>query len=347
MINANADENPDVWQALKGGSAANFGIITRFDMFAFQTGNLWGGTATYNKTASAQQIAAYVKWTDNVENYPAGSSIIFWSYLPAMSDIVILAAYEDTEGVEAPSGFDDFMAIPRIGDTLRIDSHKALTDELEQATGYRYVLLLYTILLLLTSFSDIWFTMTFNNDAEIFTKIVELNEEFVNEWKAASDDPDFITQCMFQAIPTVFSKHSVERGGNVMGLDKVEKNSIMLLFDIAVKTADQEAIARPLLASYGEKMQAFAASKSGLVDWQFLNYADSHQDPLASYGAENVEKIRAAARKVDPNGIFQTKAPGGFKISRAGTGSGAGVATEELLGSAEAVLNTVANLSES
>ena len=108
-------------------------------MFAFETGNLWGGTATYNKSATAEQIAAYVKWTDNVNGYPAGSSIIFWSYLPAMADIVILAAYEDTEGNEAPAGFDDFMAIPRIADTLRIDSHKALTDELEQATGYRFV----------------------------------------------------------------------------------------------------------------------------------------------------------------------------------------------------------------
>ncbi|KAF2033559.1 FAD-binding domain-containing protein [Setomelanomma holmii] len=316
VINANADENADLWQALKGGSGANFGIVTRLDMFAFQTGNLWGGTATYNKTETAKQIDAYVKWTDNVANYPDGSSIIFWSYLPTLADIVILAAYEDTAGNEAPAGFDNFMAIPRIGDTLRIDSHKALTDELEQATGYR----------------DIWFTMTFNNDAEIFTKIVELNEAFVYKWKTVSADPDFVTQCMFQSIPTVFSKHSVERGGNVLGLDKVETNSIMLLFNIAVKTADEEALARPLLASYGKQMQDFAASKNGLVDWQFMNYADREQDPLASYGSENVEKIRAAARKVDPQGIFQTKAPGGFKISRVGTEAGAGVEARALFG---------------
>ncbi|KAH7394864.1 hypothetical protein DE146DRAFT_658558 [Phaeosphaeria sp. MPI-PUGE-AT-0046c] len=314
VINANAEENADVWKALKGGSGANFGIVTKFDMFAFQAGDLWGGTATYNKTQTAQQIAAYVKWTDNVENYPDGSSIIFWSYLPAMSDIVILAAYEDTAGNEAPAGFDDFMAIPRIGDTLRIASHKALTDELEQATGYR----------------DIWFTMTFSNQASIFTEIVSLNEEFVSEWKSISSNPDFITQCMFQSIPTVFSKHSVERGGNVMGLDNVKTNSIMLLFDIAVKSAAEEALARPLLKSYALKMQAAAKAKDGLVDWQFLNYADSWQDPLASYGAENVEKIRKAARRVDPKGVFQTKAPGGFKISKVGTKNG--VAERDLFG---------------
>ncbi|KAF2010251.1 FAD-binding domain-containing protein [Aaosphaeria arxii CBS 175.79] len=305
VVNANANENADLFQALKGGSGGNFGIVTRFDMQAFLAGNLWGGTATYNKSVTAQQIDAYVKWTDNVENYQAGSSIIFWSYLPVMSDIVILAAYEDTEGEEAPAGFDEFLAIDRIADTLRLDSHKALTDELEQAAGYR----------------DIWFTMTFTNDKEIFTKIVDLNTAFVEEWKLLSADGDFITQCMFQSIPTIFSKHSVERGGNVLGLDKVDKNAIMLLFDIAVKTPEEEALARPLLRSYGRKMQEFAAKKGGLVDWQFLNYADSYQNPLGSYGAENVEKIRAAAAKFDPQGIFQTKAPGGFKISKVENGS--------------------------
>jgi hypothetical protein len=330
IINANADENADLFQALKGGSGANFGIVTKFDMFAFEAGNLWGGTATYNKTETPKLIDSYVKWTNNVANYPDGSSIIFWSYLPTIKDIVVLAAYEDTMGNEAPAGFDNLMAIPRIADTLRVDSHKALTDELEQATGYR----------------DIWYTMTFNNDAEIFSKIVELNEAFVTEWKATSANPDFITQCMFQAIPTVFSKHSVEKGGNVMGLDKEDRNAIMLLFDIAVKTADEEAIARPLLRSYGEQMQKFAADKGGLVNWQFMNYADAYQDPLASYGSENVEKIRAAAKKVDPEGIFQTKAPGGFKISRVGSAAGGGVQTDALFGTVGTAAKTVANMSD-
>jgi hypothetical protein len=194
--------------------------------------------------------------------------------------------------------------------------------------------------------SDIWFTMTFANDAEIFTKIVELNEAFVNEWKATSNNPDFITQCMFQSIPTVFSKHSIERGGNVLGLDREDRNGIMLLFDIAVKTADEETIARPLLRAYGEQMQAFAASKSGLLDWQFMNYADAYQDPLGSYGAENVEKIRAAARRVDPEGIFQTKAPGGFKISRVGSAAGGGVQTDALFGSVGTTPKILANLSD-
>lgn len=41
-----------------------------------------------------------------------------------------------------------------------------------------------------------------------------------------------------------------------------------------------------------------------------------HQNPLRSFGQENVAKMAAAAAKHDPDGIFQIRVPGGFKISR-------------------------------
>lgn len=91
----------------------------------------------YPKSVGQQHIDAYHAWTANVNEYPEGSSIVFWSYLPAVSDIVILAAYEDTAGTVAPQGFDKTMAIPdAMASTMRIASHKELTDELEQAAGY-------------------------------------------------------------------------------------------------------------------------------------------------------------------------------------------------------------------
>lgn len=47
----------------------------------------------------------------------------------------------------------------------------------------------------------------------------------------------------------------------------------------------------------------------------YLNYADKTQDPLSSYGPKNVKKMKDAARKYDPKGVFQKLVPGGFKIS--------------------------------
>jgi hypothetical protein len=138
IINANATSNSDLFLVLKGGSS-NFGIVTRFDMQAFEQGDLWGGVKMYTNNRSTEHIEAYTAWTDNVENYPDGSSIIFWSYLPEVNDIVIIGAYEDVAGNVAPKGFDKFMAINATSSTMRRASHKTLTDELEQATGYRYV----------------------------------------------------------------------------------------------------------------------------------------------------------------------------------------------------------------
>ena len=60
---------------------------------------------------------------------------------------------------------------------------------------------------------------------------------------------------------------------------------------------------------------AEAAKEMGLLhQFQYLNYADPSQDPIQSYGAENVARLKAASRKYDPMGMFQTQVPGGFKL---------------------------------
>ena len=49
----NAEENTRLFEALKGGSS-NFGIVTKFDMQAFEVSDLWGeqGLPKVNKTAA-------------------------------------------------------------------------------------------------------------------------------------------------------------------------------------------------------------------------------------------------------------------------------------------------------
>lgn len=64
------------------------------------------------------------------------------------------------------------------------------------------------------------------------------------------------------------------------------------------------------------ELHDYAQSLGKANGWIYLNYADETQKPLESYGEENVKKIRAAAKKYDPEGVFQTMVPGGFKISK-------------------------------
>jgi len=80
--------------------------------------------------------------------------------------------------------------------------------------------------------------------------------------------------------------------------------------------AEQDALFQQAGADLVDRIRAYAVSIGADNPYLYLDYADITQDPLASYGAENVKKMRAAAKKYDPQGVFQNLVPGGFKISK-------------------------------
>lgn len=170
--------------------------------------------------------------------------------------------------------------------------------------------------------SDIWFTLTFKNDPQVLQYAVTTHNQLVEEFRTQSPDGDFITQCMFQPLPTLFAKHAADRGGNVLGLDGIGGNAVLWLATLAVRTPEQEAVGRETMVAWVKSVEDFAKSVGSNVEWRYLNYADYTQDPLSSYGKENLELIRAAANKYDPAGVFQTRVPGGFKISKAADHTG-------------------------
>lgn len=101
-----------------------------------------------------------------------------------------------------------------------------------------------------------------------------------------------------------------------MGLEtSLTENSILFLAVAMVKTPEQEVFAYRLVKKWVEQVKEFAKSINGLQDWLFMNYADGKtQDVISSYGPENVKLIRQASAKYDPEGVFQTLCPGGYKI---------------------------------
>lgn len=59
-----------------------------------------------------------------------------------------------------------------------------------------------------------------------------------------------------------------------------------------------------------------AARDRGLYHpFKYMNYAAEDQGPLGSYGPENVEFMRRVRATYDPDGLFTTLVPGGFKIA--------------------------------
>jgi hypothetical protein len=117
-------------------------------------------------------------------------------------------------------------------------------------------------------------------------------------------------------MPTLIAQHSTRRGGNVLGLDQVEENSLLWSIIGSTQTPEEHAIMREKLMAYVAALEDFAQSEDLNVDWRYLNYVDGTQNPLKSYGQRNVDFMREVAGKYDPSGMFQKKVVSGWKISK-------------------------------
>jgi hypothetical protein len=143
-----------------------------------------------------------------------------------------------------------------------------------------------------------------------------LHEHVVEDLKTIVPEGNFLTECLFQPLPMQFGRRSAERGGNIMGISEQLEDGVLWVAIVVVEKPEHETAAYPKLQAWGEAVREYASSiENGLLPWVYMNYADKSQQPLASYGLENVKKLRNAAAKYDPGEVFQKLCPGGFKIS--------------------------------
>lgn len=82
IVDANANTNPDLWFALKGGSN-NFGIVTRFDLKTFSQGDIWAGNIFTPISTRSAQIEAFTALNAAPEYDPYASLINSYGYSSA------------------------------------------------------------------------------------------------------------------------------------------------------------------------------------------------------------------------------------------------------------------------
>lgn len=302
VINANEHENEDLWRALKGASAGNFGIVTRFDIKTLPWDGLWAGMLLSEALPenSAKHVAAMKKFADTSEEFPDNSYIVLWNYEPTtFKDIVLTSFVANTKGVEDSPGLAQLLDVPTIVKDIKQTTLHDFACTMEQPYGYH----------------NFWQTTTFLNDPRIMAKAVEVHAATVAKMKAASKTGHFSTLCLFQALPNFYGKISDAAGGNVMGIDQHLKgrNAISMLLSVNVSEEQLRGYGLQLAREYLSEVEEYAKSVGGYVPWYYLNYADQTQEPLASL--LDPRAIKQVAEKYDRDGVFQKQAPGGFKIS--------------------------------
>jgi hypothetical protein len=75
---------------------------------------------------------------------------------------------------------------------------------------------------------------------------------------------------------------------------------------------------RDKLSAFSASLEKFGEKRGSGMEWRYLNYVDQSQDPLASYGVENVKFMKEVAAKYDSEGLFQGRVRSGWKVGRGG-----------------------------
>ncbi|EAU31885.1 conserved hypothetical protein [Aspergillus terreus NIH2624] len=301
IVNANIESNTDLFKALKGGGN-NFGIVTKYEVKAIDNANLWGGISIYDNSTTDQQIDALVKFIDNIENDPYASWIGLWQYNSTTDKTLISSPLDYTKPVAYPETFNDFYKIPNISSSTRFATLYNLTSELQQAAGYR----------------DVFLTSTYLNSAKVLQKTIDILNEKILKAKPVAQGKDWSIMVIIQPWPKIFWQRTQSNGvGNVLGLDRFDDNMLQVLYDYSWDSEADDALFQCLCEEAMAELDDYAKSIGKYNEYIYLNYADKTQNPLRGYGDENVEYIRAVAQRYDPDGVFQTQVPGGFKVSQA------------------------------
>ncbi|KAJ6167005.1 FAD binding domain-containing protein [Penicillium chermesinum] len=291
IINANKDENADLWKALKGGGA-NFGIVTRFDMEALPNTKLAYRVRLMSFEHHKRLAKDFVDFTNTYEDHPNDALVFFMRGAPKLKQSLMGALQVNTEGKTEGTGLAKIDEVPHlpIPNTGSYEIKSLYESALHPLAG------------------DQW--------QELVEKGIQYHEQLVQDLKQTVGN-NFTTYFFFQPIPTHAAKISEQKGGNVLGLDNAADHAVLFTATALVPTSQHDkVIAQAKINSLVTTLKRDSQELGGNVDLVYMNYADSAQDPLGSYGAKNVEFLTKVAQQYDPEGLFQTRFPLGFKISR-------------------------------
>ncbi|OLN85658.1 Bifunctional solanapyrone synthase 5 [Colletotrichum chlorophyti] len=300
VVNANTNENADLFKAQKGGSG-NFGFVTRIDQHTVDSTQMWGGFVSYNLTERDAVFNAYLNFAEHMDEDLASQNIVALYYdktgFSLRSILTNIAAEE-----RAPA-FDNYFAIPNISSTVSVGS---VADIVPQFTGPTPLGL----------FAN-WFVGQTTNDFRIMEFFDNKLKEYSAKMKAAAPESDFNILIQFQPVTQSIVNHGQAAGGNVLGLEEIVADgpTIMWLIALTVDTAENQEKILPFALDFRAEVDAYSKDLGINQDWKYTNYAWADQDPLATHGADNIGFMDSVAKRYDPVGVFQTLRRTGFKLA--------------------------------
>lgn len=136
IVEASPTTNPDLYWALRGGAGSNYGIVTRFDLAAFEQGLLWGGSTFHSGAYDSQLATAFENFNKAAPSDPYAHMYIAFVYAAQLGGFAGTIGPAYGKPTPYPPIFGEIKNIPTAFDRTKIASMATLSVDLNQ-TAYQ------------------------------------------------------------------------------------------------------------------------------------------------------------------------------------------------------------------
>lgn len=304
IVTASADENPDLWRALKGGGN-NFGVVAQFKLRSFPVPEqIWSGTYVVLGILGTAPIKAFhehTRRTASGETFDehAATPILSHSYLPGSG----ISAYFSHIAYAKPSPNNDWP------EYWKKSPFRSLW-RIQNTSGNGTVRDAVVDLGIKSKVDDrnVYGTTTVKNDLPTLLAVLRI----FNEEKPAIKH---VKDCMFIYIMQAILPQWMNKGSpNMLGLEDCKEPLVLISFAVNWKSPKHDDAVRGAVRRCLERIEEMAAANNTGHPYRFSNYSSEWQKPLHGYGADSMRFMQGVSKKYDPEGLFQTGCLGGFKL---------------------------------
>ena len=283
--------NPDLFRALKGGTN-NFGLVTRVDLATVPISRILGGGIVYDFSHRKAVFDAFANIA-GAKQYDVHASIVAALIFNSTSkEWAVSTTPIYTLPETNPKVYEELFAIPNITSTVElVHLHKFANETPTPPLNWQF-----------------W-TGTYGVSSVLLDRIFNIVNQTIYNFTI----PEGIVWALaFEPLPTGFLEPGA--GKNSLGTSPTDGNSMILLVSPLWPDSASNRKVHAKAAELMEWIDAEAEVMAELKPFIYANYAGWTQKPIHSYRRKNVEFLRRTAEKYDPEGVFQKKVPGGFKL---------------------------------
>ncbi|KAJ5382261.1 FAD-binding type 2 [Penicillium concentricum] len=293
VTKVNATSNKDLFWALKGGGP-NFGVVTKVTMSTLSN-KIWCEGLIYPPGQNSNLFKAIMDYHEASEKNSKSNLICHF-----MEDATLLIFLYADPVEQKPAVFNAFDKIECVAQVVPSK--------------------VYTIFEIVNVFASFTATEPRSHDIRVMTSRPDLDvynaieQCRLQQLEAVKNVPGARLITNIQPISSSASRACDNQGGNPLGLKAEPQQWILVMLDWL--NPEDEATMLTASRKIVDQAEAVAKKNGTYIDFKYSNYSSRDQDPLATYGSENLSKLRSVAKEVDPQGVFQKLQNDGWLLSK-------------------------------